>query len=188
MRIKLVFAVLTFVVAPASANTVTFVVQGYVADGYDNGGYFGSQFANLSGLPFSVAWTGIGVCNCYGGPLINANSPPPITGALLTIGDTTVDLWPFGGPSNLFVSEWFDRVIQVQMQYSGFNSYLTTWNTNTVGVNHNVGGGFTLQDGNHLQTSAELIITDFHSPPPVPGPMAGDISWLLRKLIAAVRK
>ena len=66
--------------------------------GYDNGGYFGSQFANLGGLPFTVTWTGTD-CNCYSGPTAVAagyNNPiSNITGATITINGITVNLMPF---------------------------------------------------------------------------------------------
>src|SRR5437764_13004252 len=99
MRKALLVAIAALLATPAFADT--FVVQGYVANptgpdtgpgvfgtglyGYDNGGYFGPQFANLGGLPFTVTWTGTGLCNCYGGPIVSGNPPSPITGATLTV-------------------------------------------------------------------------------------------------------
>jgi hypothetical protein len=161
-------ALLLFGLSPALADT--FTVQGYVANptgpdsspstnGYDNGGFFGPQFANLGGLPFTVTWTGTD-CNCYGG-LINVTASP-LTGATLTINGATVNLLPFG-TSNIFEAEWFSNVLQVETTssvtttlpyppftttttYYGSEDRLTTWSANDVGPNMNVGGGFALQD------------------------------------------
>src|SRR5689334_14805013 len=90
--------------AATPAHTDTFVVQGYVANptgpdsnpsvyGYDNGGFFGPQFANLGGLPFTVTWTGTD-CECYFPivPPLPSSPVSPITGATLTINGQALNL------------------------------------------------------------------------------------------------
>ncbi len=166
----------------------SFTVQGYVSTptrsdapgvyGYDNGGYFGTQFASLGDLPFSVTWTGTGLCNCYGGLLVPANlgGPiSPITGATLTIGNITVDILSYGGVSE---GEWLDQVLQVQTTWSltsstppfattlyGSQNSLTTWLDGR--------GAFILHDINHqFQTNAFLTVTNWGDVP-VPGPIIG---------------
>jgi hypothetical protein len=192
-------AAAAFIATPA--HTDTFVVQGYVVAptgpdtsngvyGYDNAGYFGPQFASLGGLPFSVTWTGTGVCNCYGGPIVSGNPPSPITGAILTVNGVSVDILAFGGTAAISEGEWFSNILQVQTMisttstippwpttYFGSQNSLTTWSTNTVGPHNDLGGVFYLHDINHLpyDTNAFLFITDWNGSPviDVPGPIAG---------------
>jgi hypothetical protein len=190
--------------AATPAHTDTFVVQGYVVNptgpdtssgvyGYDNGGFFGPQFANLGGLTFTATWTGTNGPGCIDSPCRSGSSP--ITGATLTINGNSVDLLPYN-TNNIFEAEWYSFVIQVQTTssvtetlpyppftttrtYFGSQNSLTTWSTNTVGPHDDLGGVFYLQDINHqFQTSAQLFITDWNGSPvtgvtSVPGPIAG---------------
>jgi hypothetical protein len=140
-----------------------------------------------------VTWTGTD-CNCYYPtvPPLPGSPVSPITGATLTINGQTLNLLPFG-TANIGESEWLDQVIQLQTAssitvtlpyppftttttYYGSQYSLTTWSTNTVGPQNNLGGVFYLQDDNHqFQTSAQLFITDWNGSPVtgVPGPIVG---------------
>jgi hypothetical protein len=192
-----------FLLSPAIADT--FVVQGFIQAptgpdistsvyGYDNGGYFGTQFANLGGLPFTVTWTGT-ACNCYGGPGVPASlgGPiSPITGATITINGVTVDMLAYGGFAAISEGEWLtsqpNSVIQVQTRssststtppwdttYYGSQNSLTTWDPNSFAwPDHNGKGVFYLLDYQHTpyQTSAFLEVTNWGGVA-VPGPIAG---------------
>ncbi len=201
------------ILATTTANANTFVVSGFVTlptgpdstpttYGYDNGGYFGTQYSNLGGLPFSVTWTGTN-CNCYGGPISNATSP--ITGATLTINGVTVNMLVYGGVDAIWQAEWLNQVIQVQTRmgytqafppfstiYYGSENSLTTWDSG--------GGVFYLHDINHSYTRAYLTVTDWGGIPVhgVPGPIIGSglpglgflmigLFWLRNKKAPALR-
>jgi hypothetical protein len=186
-------ALMTPFLSPAIADT--FVVQGFIQAptgpdtsttvyGYDNGGYFGTQFANLGGLPFTVTWTGT-ACNCYG-PI------SPITGATITINGVTVDMLAYGGFAAISEGEWLttqpNSVIQVQTRisststtppwdttYYGSQNSLTTWDPNSLAwPDHNGKGVFYLLDYQHTpyQTSAVLEVTNWNGVA-VPGPIVG---------------
>ena len=187
-----------FLLSPAIADT--FVVQGFIQAptgpdtsptvyGYDNGGYFGTQFANLGGLPFTVTWTGT-ACNCYGGPNVPASigGPiSPITGATITINGVTVDMLAYGGFAAISEGEWLNNVIQVQTRisststtppfnttYYGSQNSLTTWDPNSFAwPDHNGKGALLLLDYQHpYQTSAFLEVTNWNGVA-VPAPIVG---------------
>jgi hypothetical protein len=198
---------LALMVISQAAGADTLYVQGFVnaptgpdtgasVKGYDNGGFFGPQFANLGGLPFTVTWTGTD-CNCYGGPGV----PPelggpisPITGATLTINGITVDLMPFQ-TQNVHEAEWLNNpdgsteIVQLQTAsaitsqtppwdttYFGSQVSLTTWAPGTPYLGIPPGsstGVFYLQDNNHsFETDAYLTVTSM-GPSVVPAPIVG---------------
>lgn len=191
---KSVFLSILFVLGLTTAQADTFVVSGFVQAptrpdtdttvyGYDNGGYFGAQFANLGGLPFSVTWTGTD-CDCYGGPNVPAGlgGPiSPITGATITINGVTVNMLAYGGLAGISEGEWLDAagIIQVQTQISR-TSTIPPWDTtyygsqNDLTTNFRGDGVFYLLDYQHnpYQTSAFLEVTNWNGVA-VPGPVVG---------------
>jgi hypothetical protein len=204
MRFLGSLALLTAIgLVPAYADT--FIVQGFVQAptapdtnttvyGYDNGGYFGTQFANLGGLPFVVTWTGT-ACNCYGGPLDEAvgyGGPiSPITGATITINGITVNLLAYGGFAGINEAEWLDQGMQVSTRNSvtsttppwdttffGSQNILDTWDPSysiLTWPDHNGKGSLYLEDYQHApyQTNAFLEITDWNGVLVAPGPVVG---------------
>jgi hypothetical protein len=177
-----------FVTAPTGPDSSPSVY------GYDNGGFFGPQFANLGGAQFLVTWTGTD-CNCYSGPsAVGAGLGGPvsnITGATLTINGVTVDLMPFH-TANVHEAEWLNNangsteIVQVQTTssltvtepYPPFTT-TTTYAPGTPDLGIPPGsstGVFYLQDDNHsFQTSAYLTVTSMGPSivPLVPGPIVG---------------
>jgi|SRR5262245_32509119 len=157
------------VIAPTGPDTSPSVY------GYDNGGFFGPQFANLGGLPFIVTWTGTDG-DCSGNPCASSS---PVTGATLTINGVTINLLP-NGTDNIFQAEWHSDIIQVQTTFAitqtnppFSTTYFDSQNALTTWAN-SLGGVFYLHDLNHqFQTSAYLTVTHFGPEPYVPGPIVG---------------
>jgi hypothetical protein len=186
IRIAACLSVVLLILVPAKADTM--YVQGFInapagADtgpstfGYDNNGYFGTNFANLGGLPFLVTWTGTD-CNCY---------THAVTGATLTINGVTVDIGAFNNFGN---TEWLNNadgsteIIQAQTHYiqetlppwnwlPGSQDGLTTWAPYTSGVSAT--GVFYLQDSDHqYETQAFLTVTHMGADiVATPGPTVG---------------
>jgi hypothetical protein len=194
----------------ARADMTTLYVQGFVnaptgpdsgpgVYGYDNGGFFGPQFANLSGAQFLVTWTGTD-CNCISGSLaayIGEGSPvSTITGATMTINGVTVDLLPFH-TANVSDAEWLNKpdgsTMLVQLEtvssitsstppwtttYFGSQNVLDTWAPGTPNLGIPPGsatGSMYLQDDNHqFGTNAYLTVTGMGTTfSSVPGPVVG---------------
>jgi hypothetical protein len=178
----------------------TLYVQGFIVAptqpdaggvyGYDNSGFFGPQFSNLGGLPYTVVWTGT-PCNCSVGPVIVngdfTHINGPITGATITINGITVDLFQF---NNVTQSEWLTAApnagaqVQTEILSEPFPSgaailpsseySLTTWfNGNSTG---GADGVFYLHDTQHNFTTNAFLTVDFvgENPMPVPAPVVGE--------------
>jgi hypothetical protein len=194
----------------ARADMTTLYVQGFVnaptgpdsgpsVYGYDSGGFFGPQFANLGGRQFLVTWTGTD-CNCYSGPIAAAaglgGPVSNLTGATLTINGVTLDLMPFL-TANVNEAEWLNNangsteIVQLATvssitepyppfttTYFGSQYNLTTWAPGTPDLGIPPGGAtgdFYLQDNNHsFETNAYLTVTGMGTTfSSVPGPVVG---------------